>query len=654
MAGGKFVIDAVFKATDKMSAVIGRMDKKVQGFIKSTEQGLGKVSKFNDRIAGGLQKAGAITAGVTVATAAIVQDIVKVGAEFDKTLVGAAAKFDPTLKRGTAGFERLRMAAEDVGAKTEFNAQQGAEALKGLASAGLDAEQAIAALPGVVDLATASEIDLGTASEMATKSLGAFGLKVEDATQLGLNLARVTDVMATTSGKTEASMEGLFESIKEGAPVAVAAGQSMETFMAMAGKLAGAGIEGSTAGTTLKNVMLSLSAPTTKAAKQLKKLGITTKDSKGNLRDVVDIFGDLEKATKGMGTAQRAGALEAIFGKIPIAGVSALLDQGADKIAALRMELENAAGSTKTMADTMRDTVAGDIDGFTSAIDGVKIALFSTNTGPIRDVIQNMTKWVAANKELIVQNVGNTVKWISDNMATIVTWLERIAKGVAAFWAFKTAVDAMKLAVEGYEAAVALAKGAQWAFNASLGGTRVAAVKAGTALAGMRTALNATAMVQSINGLTGLMAGGLVVAAGAVGYLIGSWLNDTFKLDEKLSGMIAKWTGLDDTIEKHGGRTDKQGLQPGGDQYLADGSIKRADGTWVYKSPARLAKEAQQQTAGGPQVVSPQERVARSITETKETTTAELLIKDETGKAMMTKKPKAPGVKLRLQPSGAF
>lgn len=677
---GKFSIEAVFKAVDRMSAPIAKMHGKVESFIKSTEKGLGKVEKFNDRISSGLKAAGAAAAGAAFATAAVVRDVVTTGAEFDRTLVGAAAKFDPALRRGTAGFERLRLAAEEMGAKTEFNAQQGAEALKSLASAGFTADQAIASLPGVVDLATASEVDLGAAAEMATKSLGAFGLKVDDAAQLGKNLTRVTDVMAMAAGKTEASMEGLFESIKEGAPVAVSAGASMETFIAMAAGMASAGIEGSVAGTTLKNVFLSLSAPTKKASDQLRKLGITTREKNGDLRDVVDIFADLEKATSKMGTAKRAGTLESIFGRIPIAGVTKMLDLGAEKLGKLRGELEASGGATKKMAETMRDTVAGDIDGFTSAIDGVKIALFSANNGPIREVIQRMTEWIGKNKELIVQRVGDAVKWIGDNLPRIATWLERIAKGVVAFYAFSTAVKTVKLAIEGYEAAVAIAKATQWLFVKSLGATKVAAAEAAGAegLAGMNKGLNGPSLVRQINGVNSLLGkAGLLGAALAVGVAFGSWLNHTFKLDEKLSDFLARLTGLEGKLNRHG-RAAKPGLDPAGDQVLPDGSIRRTDGTWAYMSPARLAAENRRKNdflagrgrspllsetpapnpllarAPEPQVVSPYVRLAQSVTETTETTKAEVTIKDETGNARVTEKPKRGTFNLILRPSGAF
>jgi len=410
VAKGKFSIDAVFKAIDGITRPVSAMQRRLESLGKATERvsrGIASVDRVNGRIVAGAAAFGAATAaGATVAAIAL-KDVIETGATFEKTMIGAAAKFSPAIRQGTAEFERLRLAAEDVGARTEFNAQQGASALKDLASAGFGVNQAISALPGVVDLATASEVDLATASEIASKSLGAFNLKTEDAVQLGQNLTRVNDVMARTADKTSAGMLGLFETIKEGGPVAVAAGVSIETFMAMAGKLADSGIEGSVSGTTLKNTILSLAAPTAEGAEALKKLGIATKDAAGNLRDPVALLGELEKKTAKLGTGDRAGVIEEIFGKIPIAGLSTMLSGGTAAIGDLRKELENAGGSTATMAGIMRDATKGDIDGLTSAIDGVKISLFGLISGPLRDILKGTTDWVNANRELIATRVAD-------------------------------------------------------------------------------------------------------------------------------------------------------------------------------------------------------------------------------------------------------
>ena len=100
-------------------------------------------------------------------------------------------------------------------------------------------------------------------------TLGAFGLSVKNPVQLAKNLTRVNDVLAKTTTSANTNMESLFETIVEGGAVAKGAGASIETYAALAGKLANAGIKGSSAGTTLKNVFLSLAGQTPKASKAL-------------------------------------------------------------------------------------------------------------------------------------------------------------------------------------------------------------------------------------------------------------------------------------------------------------------------------------------------------------------------------------------------
>lgn len=406
----RFTVETIFQGVDRTSGVLSGMSAKARAFEKSLQSPLKSAADIAEKPLGVMKQVAAAGLAAGVAAGAVFSDLVATGADFEKTMIAAGAKFSPAIRQGTKEFAELQATAEEVGAKTEFNAQQAAAGLKDLASAGFNAKQAIQALPGVVDLATASEVDLGAASEMATKSLGAFNLKTDDAAQLSKNLSRINDVMSRTADATSASMEGLFQTILEGAPVATTAGASVETFMAMAGQLAQSGIEASVAGTTLKNVFLTLAAPSKEAASALSTLGIKTQDAKGNMRDAVAILGDLEMKTAKMGTAKKADVIESIFGKIPIAGVSALLGGGMDKVAALRGELEKAGGSTARMAAIMRDSTKNDIDGFTSAIDGVKIAVFNVAKGPFRDITQRVTEWTTANKDFIATKFDEFLK----------------------------------------------------------------------------------------------------------------------------------------------------------------------------------------------------------------------------------------------------
>jgi TP901 family phage tail tape measure protein len=668
---GKFSIETTFKAKDEASAIVKKLEGNVGKFTSSTERQLRGVDRAMGKVHGGLMRIGAAAVAGSAIAGGAIAEIVKTGMEFEKTLVGAAAKFDPELKRGTKGFEELKAAAMDVGSRTEFSSTMAAEALKSLASAGFGTSQAIAALPGVVDLATASEVDLGAATDMATKSLGAFGLQTSDAAQLGKNLARVSDAMATAANKTNASMEGLFESIKEGAPVATQTGASLETFIAMASKLADAGIEGSQAGTTLKDMFLMLAAPVKKGADQLAALGVKTRGAHGNMRDMIDILGDLEKKTAKMGTAQKAMALQNVFGKIPIAGAMSLLKTGASDIGALRTELEGASGSTKKMAETMRDTVAGDLDKFKAAVDSVKISIFDMNEGPIRDVIKSTTEWALAHKDLIKTKVGEFVKGIADNLPLIVERLKQIGKAVAVFYALDAAVKVARLGVALYVGVVKAAGWATKAFGAE-------AVTTSVAVDGVAKAGKFAAMGESINGITSLLGkAGMSGAALSVGVAFGTWLDHQFGISTMISGWLAQVTGLNKEIDKAGGRSTHRELVPGeskvydgrGMSQLANGDIVDSHGKLVDKTSKISATPIAVNPSGAfggvfdtsgvepggmlvpeneSSVVSPQDR------STTHTTQAELVIRDETGRAEITKGPKGGGLTLKLKPSGAF
>jgi len=365
MADGRFTVEAIFKAMDQvtrpmkqMASGVGAAAKRITQAIKQPATAIrdlrtrtalatkGLIRQFrkagisvsqlrrNIRNTAGVivrqfrrarqsvdafgKKLRAVTLGMALGLSTVgfaAADVVKTGMEFQSTLVAASAKFPEGIKKGSDAFFKLEAAARKTGATTEFTAAQSAAGLDKLAMAGFNAEQAIVALPGVVDLATASQTDLATASDIATDTLGAFGLASKDATQLGKNLARVNDVMAKTTTTANTDMVMMFETIKQAGPVARAAGADIETFAALTGTMANAGIKASVAGTSLKNAFVNLSAPSKKAGTALDILKVKTKDSQGNMRDIIDVIEDIGKATAEMGTAERLQKLDAIFGK---------------------------------------------------------------------------------------------------------------------------------------------------------------------------------------------------------------------------------------------------------------------------------------------------------------------------------------------------
>lgn len=412
--------DNFTKPIKKMQAAFLKFSSKMQASIDATARKL-------DKLASGIKKTAAVTAALIAVFIAGTADIAKTGAEFDQSLVTAAAKFPEQIQKGTEAFSELEKAAATIGETTEFQASRGAEGLRFLAQAGFDAQAAIGVLPKSVDLATASNLDLATATDYASDALGIFNLETKDTNQLVKNFGIATDVMAIGVNRANMDMTQLFESMKEGGSVATAAGQDIQTFVALSAGLAGAGIKGSKAGTSLKNVFLGLVAPTSEAGVLMDRLGIKTVDAMGNVRDSIDIFADLQKEMKKLDEGDRLKVAEKLFGRIGLAGANRLLTINTENLRGLRQELYNSEGATKKLADIMRNTLSGDLKQLDSVIESVKLSTFSLIEDALREVVGGMVEWIRENKTFISQNLGAVLKFILENAKPIVKILATLA-----------------------------------------------------------------------------------------------------------------------------------------------------------------------------------------------------------------------------------
>lgn len=658
---GRFSVEAVFKAIDRVSAPVSRMQNRISKMTRSMERGLHRVNKSMNNLGEGIKR-GAIAATAALAlTTGAMADVISVGAQFEQTLVNAAAKFPGEVKKGTPAFKMLEDAARKTGATTEYSASQAAEALNFLAMAGFDAESAVSALPGVVDLATAAQVDLATATDVASDSLGAFGLMTKDSTQLGKNLARVNDLIAKTTTSANTTVELMFDTIKEGGPVATAAGASMETFAALTGELANAGIKGSKAGTTLKNMFIRLQAPTGAAAKTIKSLGIQLTNQDGSLRDITQIIKQFNRATKNMGAAQKAAALQSVFGMESIAGVNVLMNAGEDQLKAYRTQLEASGGAASKMAATMRDTLQGRLKGLSSAIEGVKISIFSMTSGPLSDVVDKMTQWVRANGQLIASKIGSFLKMIIENFSAIVKWGKRIAIAIGIFIALTTVLRTFVLIMTAVN--LVMAMNPIGLIVLAVAALIVGLIALGMWLYSIRDTLIGfgQAVVDKVIGafnwlketftsLPGPAQAAIAVLTGPIGWLIGAasmvmdnWepIKDFFanlwggvvnifnSAAERITGIVDRITGMAssvvDTVSNFGS---------GVADFFGFGDDEKA-------------KQAAQPAA---QMVSPQERIARNIEEKR--TSAEITIADRTGSAQVANS--TMGSSLKLQQTGGF
>lgn len=381
--------------------------------------------------------------------------------------VGVAAGFEDQMAKvgavsraSSEEMAALEATARELGATTQFTAVQVGEAEQYLAMAGFSAKENIAALPGVLNLAAATATDLGRAADISSDILSAFGLKAEEMT-------RVADVLALTCATANVNMELLGDTMKYVAPVARMAGLSLEETAAMAGLLGNVGIKGSQAGTTLKAMLNKMAAPTKEAQELFQKLGVTVKDSAGNLRSPVAVLGEMAEGLKTMGTAEQIAAMKMIVGEEAIAGFSELIKQeGIGAIAEYARQLEAGGGSAAEMAARMNDTLAGSLRGMGSAWESLQITIGKLFLPVVRAVVDALTGLLRLLDKAAQSKVGAAVLKMAAALATGVVAVTGFSAGL---WAISRAAPFVAKALLPIKTALLGLGWPVWALIAAVG-----------------------------------------------------------------------------------------------------------------------------------------------------------------------------------------
>lgn len=377
----------IYDATAELNSMKGQLESTNQEIennkdavdksSKSTgawKENLANIGKALGTIGSMATKAiGAATGAVTTFAAKSVQ----AGMSFDSSMSQVAATMGTTVDQ----ISDLRDFAMDMGASTAFSATEAADALNYMALAGYNSEDAMTALPTVLNLAASGGIDLASASDMVTDAQSALGLSMEESAEL-------VDKMAKTASKSNTSVSQLGSAILTiGGTAKNLAGGTTELATAL-GILADNGVKGAEGGTALRNIILSLSAPTEKAAAVMASLGVSAYDSFGNLRPLEDTFTDLNNSLSQLTQEEQTNALNNIFNKVDLNSVNALLANTGERFDELSGYIDNAAGAAQDMASVQLDNLEGDITLFKSALEGAQIAISDQLTPTLREFVQ--------------------------------------------------------------------------------------------------------------------------------------------------------------------------------------------------------------------------------------------------------------------------
>lgn len=349
-----------------------RIQLKAQG-ITTTKAQLNSLHKSVNNTGASIGKmAGQIamaTAGFYAASKAI-GSVISTGKRFEQSMANVRAISGATGKE----FSILEQSAKNLGATTVFTASQVAELQTEFAKLGFTATEITRVTEGTLALSSAVGADLATSAAVAGTTLRGFGLDVTETT-------RVTDVMALSFSSSALDMEKFSNSMQYVAPIAKSAGVDLEGTTAILGQLANAGISGSMAGTSLRRILLEAGNAGSKLAKRMG----------GPITSFEDFTAKMAQLkAEGLDPISEGAEL---VGKRSVTAFEILLN-GVAPVNELGEAFNNAGGSAQEMAEVQLDTLEGKLKLATSAMDGLKIEIFETAEGPLKDMVEGFTEFI--------------------------------------------------------------------------------------------------------------------------------------------------------------------------------------------------------------------------------------------------------------------
>lgn len=363
MASNSYTVEAVLKAdTSNFTSNLDRASSSFKTFTSNAKDKLGAISDNFEKVGNSMTKK------LTVPIMAGLGASVKTFTTFDDSMRKVAATSGIAADSSSKSYMQMRKQAQDLGATTRYSASEVAEGMNYMAMAGWSAEQTMAGIPAVLDLAAASGENLGTTSDIVTDAMTAFGMQAEQAGEFA-------DILAAASSNANTNVSMLGDTFKYVAPVAGSLGFNAKDTAIAIGLMANSGIKGSQAGTALRAGLVNLVNPSEAAQKAMDSLGISVTDSEGNMKSFRTIMGDLREKMGGLSESQKASAAATIFGKEAMSGWLAIINSSDKDFNKLTNAIDNSQGATKRMVNTMEGGIGGSFRNLKSAVEGLGIAL---------------------------------------------------------------------------------------------------------------------------------------------------------------------------------------------------------------------------------------------------------------------------------------
>jgi TP901 family phage tail tape measure protein len=459
---------------------------------------------------------------------------------------------------GVGGAELTKMAdqAKQLGADTVFSASEAADAMLELAKSGFKpAEIAGGGVQATMALAATEGLNLADAATITGNAMNSFGIKAK-------NAGTIADALAGASAASSASVESLSQALAQVGPGAKNAGLTLQDTVGVLAAFDQAGIKGGDAGTSLKTMLTRLIPQTKQSATAMERLGLFSKttgsafvDNKGNFKNIADVAGILQRKLGKLSEAQKATALQTIFGSDATRAATVLLNNGRAGIEKY-ITASTKQGTAQKLADARMKGTAGAIEQMKGSIDTASIALGEALAPTVKDVagkIQGLANWFS-HLDSGTQHTVATIGALVAALGPVLFIVGKVTSGVgSAIKSFDTFAKSMQTA-EGRSAK--LQTGLRGAAGA--GGMLLladASGRAGTKLGLLESAAGGALSGAALGAFAGPVGAGI---GAAIGGLAGGALalsRNTKSAGDSAKGSIGDWKTYAGTLDQVSGAT---------------------------------------------------------------------------------------------------
>lgn len=354
----------------------------LRGFPGKLEAGLKSSSGLASTLGRGLGLA--IVAGTAVAAVGL-KSVITLGVEYQNQLNTLQSVTQAT----GVQMAQVGTLAKQLGADLSLPATSAADAaaaMTELAKGGLSVEEAMTAAKGTLQLAAAAQIEAAQAAEIQSDALNQFGLEASEA-------GHVADLLANTANAASGEITDMANALKFVGPVAKSVGENIDNVSTAIGVLAVNGIRGEQAGTSLRGMIASLSAPSGPASKALETLGVKAFDATGKFVGLRAITGQLAEAKGRLSEAAFAEAAAIAFGNEGLTTATALAASGVGAFDDMASAVTRAGGAADVAAAKAKG-LGGAWQGLKSQLETAGIEIFEAIDGPLEGLVRSASTFV--------------------------------------------------------------------------------------------------------------------------------------------------------------------------------------------------------------------------------------------------------------------